>query len=461
MLKTDIIILAAGKGTRMRSTLPKVLHKLAGQPLLSHVLKAASSVTDAQTIVVTGHGAELVESTLADSTVADSNTIFVKQTQQLGTAHAVGCALPHLRKDSRVLILYGDVPLINPKTIEGILNIVSDTEMGLLTVELQDPTGYGRILRDNKNTIEAIVEQKDANPDQLKITEVNTGVMALSSQQLNDWLPQIDNKNAQGEYYLTDLIALARQQEITITSIKPLSATEVEGVNNRQQLSELERAHQQKKAEALMQSGTSLADPLRFDQRGELKVGTDNYIDINCIFEGDVTLGSNVHIGPNCYIINSSIGDGVEIKANSVIENAVIGDRAVVGPFARLRPGTQLAADTKVGNFVEIKKSTIGKGSKVNHLSYVGDAELGEGVNMGAGSITCNYDGVNKHQTKIGDNSFIGSNTTLVAPLSVDKEGFVGAGSTVTKDVEAESLAVARAKQKNIKGWQPPSKRRD
>ena len=456
MLKTDIIILAAGKGTRMRSILPKVLHKLAGQPLLSHVLKAASTVTDAQTIVVTGHGAELVE-----STVADSNTIFVKQNQQLGTAHAVGCALPHLRKDSRVLILYGDVPLINPKTIEGILNIVSKTEMGLLTVELQDPTGYGRILRDNKNTIEAIVEQKDANPDQLKITEVNTGVMALSSQQLNDWLPQIDNKNAQGEYYLTDLIALARQQDITITSIKPLSATEVEGVNNRQQLSELERAHQQKMAEALMESGTSLADPLRFDQRGELNVGTDNYIDINCIFEGDVTIGSNVHIGPNCNIINSSIGDGVEIKANSVIEDAVIGDRAVIGPFARIRPGTQLADDTKVGNFVEIKKSTIGKGSKVNHLSYVGDAELGEGVNMGAGSITCNYDGVNKHQTKIGDNSFIGSNTTLVAPLSVDKEGFVGAGSTVTKDVDAESLAVARAKQRNIKGWQPPSKRRD
>ena len=425
------------------------------------MLKAANSVTDAQTIVVTGHGAELVESTLADSTVADSNTIFVKQIQQLGTAHAVGCALPHLRKDSRVLILYGDVPLINPKTIEGILNIVSKTEMGLLTVELQDPTGYGRILRDNKNTIEAIVEQKDANPDQLKITEVNTGVMALSSQQLNDWLPQIDNKNAQGEYYLTDLIALARQQDITITSIKPLSATEVEGVNNRKQLSELERAHQQKMAETLMESGTTLADPQRFDQRGELNVGTDNYIDINCIFEGDVTIGSNVHIGPNCNIINSSIGDGVEIKANSVIEDAVIGDRAVIGPFARIRPGTQLADDTKVGNFVEIKKSTIGKGSKVNHLSYVGDAELGEGVNMGAGSITCNYDGVNKHQTKIGDKSFIGSNTTLVAPLSVDKEGFVGAGSTVTKDVEAESLAVARAKQKNIKGWQPPSKRRD
>ena len=456
MLKTDIIILAAGKGTRMRSALPKVLHTLAGKPLLSHVLKAANTVKDAQTIVVTGHGAELVE-----SAVADNNTTFVKQTQQLGTAHAVACALPHLRKDSRVLILYGDVPLIDPQTIEGILDTVSEGQMGLLTVELQDPTGYGRILRDSNNNIEAIVEQKDATSDQLRITEVNTGVMALGSQQLQDWLPQIGNENAQGEYYLTDLIAIARKQGITITGIKPLSATEVEGVNNRRQLSELERSHQQKMAEALMDSGTSLADPHRFDQRGELKVGTDNFIDINCIFEGDVTLGSNVHIGPNCYIINSVIGDGVEIKANSVIENAVIGDRAIVGPFARIRPHTQLAADTKVGNFVEIKKSTVGKGSKINHLSYVGDAELGEGVNVGAGAITCNYDGVNKHKTKIGDNSFIGSNTTLVAPLSVDKEGFIGAGSAVTKDVESETLAVARAKQKNIKGWQPPSKRRD
>lgn len=456
MLKTDIIILAAGKGTRMCSSLPKVLHKLAGQPLLSHVLKAANRVIDAQTIVVTGHGAELVE-----NTVADSNTVCVKQSQQLGTAHAVGCALPHVRENSRVLILYGDVPLINPKTIEDILNIVSETKMGLLTVELKDPTGYGRVLRDNKNSIEAIVEQKDATPEQLKITEVNTGVMALCSEHLQAWLPQIDNKNAQAEYYLTDLIGIARQQGINITSIKPLSATEVEGVNNRKQLSELERDHQQKMAETLMESGTTLADPQRFDQRGELNVGTDNFIDINCIFEGDVTIGSNVHIGPNCYIINSAIGDGVEIKANSVIEDAVIGDRAVIGPFARIRPHTQLAADTKVGNFVEIKKSTIGKGSKVNHLSYVGDAELGESVNVGAGTITCNYDGVAKHQTKIGDNSFIGSNTTLVAPLVVDKDGFVGAGSTVTKDVEAESLAVARAKQKNIKGWQPPSKRRD
>ena len=456
MRQTDIIILAAGKGTRMCSTLPKVLHKLASRSLLGHVLNATSTVDNAQTIVVTGHGAELVK-----SEVSDSGAVCVNQAQQLGTAHAVQCALPHLRDNARVLVLYGDVPLIDPRTIQTMVNTVSGTQMALLTVELDDPTGYGRIVRDDNENIEAIVEQKDATPEQLQINEVNTGVMALSGEHLKAWLSQIDNKNAQGEYYLTDLIAIARQQGITITSIKPLSATEVQGVNNRQQLSQLERAHQQKMAETLMDSGTSLADPQRFDQRGTLKSGTDNYIDINCIFEGDVTLGSNVHIGPNCYIINSLIGDGVQIKANSVIENAVIGDRAVVGPFARIRPDTQLAADTKVGNFVEIKKSTIGKGSKVNHLSYVGDAELGDGVNIGAGTITCNYDGVDKHKTEIGDNSFIGSNTTLVAPVSVSEDSFVGAGSTVTKDVEAESLAVARAKQRNIKGWTPPSKKRD
>ena len=456
MLNTDIVILAAGKGTRMRSTLPKVLHPLAGLPLLGHVLKAAQTAAGAKIIVVTGHGGEQVE-----RSISDSDILWVQQPQQLGTAHAVQCALPHLRKNARVLILYGDVPLIDPRTIGAMLDTVSEAQMGLLTVELTDPTGYGRILRDAANSIEAIVEQKDASPEQLEVNEVNTGVMALSSQQLRDWLPQIDNQNAQGEYYLTDLIAIARQHNVNIKSIEPLSASEVEGVNNRQQLSQLERAHQQKMAEALMESGTSLADPQRFDQRGELTAGSDNFIDINCIFEGTVTLGSNVTIGPNCYIINSTLADGVEVKANTLIENAVIGERAVVGPFARIRPQTQLAADTKVGNFVEIKKSTVGQGSKINHLSYVGDAQLGEQVNIGAGTITCNYDGANKHKTQIGDNSFIGSNTTLVAPLTVGDQGFVGAGSTVTKDLETETLAVARAKQRNIKGWQRPSKKTD
>jgi len=456
MQNTDIVILAAGRGTRMRSALPKVLHRLAGQPLLCHVLSAATTVANAKTIVVTGHGADQVERTLGDAA-----NQYVKQQQQLGTAHAVQCALPHLRDDARVLVLYGDVPLITPHTIDLMLETVTDKQMGLLTVELEDPSGYGRIVRDARNQIEAIVEQKDASPEQLKINEVNTGVMALTTEQLQGWLPLIDNQNAQGEYYLTDLIAIARQQGVEVIAVQPQSTTEVEGVNNRQQLSQLERAYQQQKAEALMDSGTSLADPQRFDQRGELKAGTDNFIDINCIFEGEVELGSGVTIGPNCIISDAVIGDGVEIKANSVIEGAQIGANAVVGPFARIRPGTQLGTNTKVGNFVEIKKSSLDSGSKVNHLSYVGDAQLGQGVNIGAGTITCNYDGANKHPTQIGDNSFIGSNSTLVAPLKVANDSFVGAGSTVTKDVDAETLAVARSKQRNIKGWQRPSKKTD
>jgi bifunctional UDP-N-acetylglucosamine pyrophosphorylase/glucosamine-1-phosphate N-acetyltransferase len=453
MQTTDIIILAAGKGTRMQSRLPKVLHKIAGQPLLSHVLTAAKTVNDAKSIVVTGFGGDQVENTIGKQ--ADA---FVTQPQQLGTGHAVQCALPHIRENAKVLILYGDVPLIAPQTISKMLDTVTDNQMGLLTVILDDPSGYGRIIRDTDNNIAAIVEQKDASPEQLKVNEVNTGVMALTSQQLMGWLPQIDNNNAQGEYYLTDLIAIATSDSVKVKSIQPQSATEVEGVNNRVQLSQLERAYQRQKAQTLMESGTSLADPERFDQRGELSVGTDNFIDINCIFEGEVKLGSNVHIGPNCQIINSTIGDGVEIKANTIIEDSVVGDNAILGPFARLRPGTELADNTKIGNFVETKKAKVGKGSKINHLSYVGDAELGEGVNVGAGTITCNYDGANKFNTTIGDNSFVGSNSTLVAPVKVADNSFVGAGSTITKDTEENSLAISRAKQRNIEGWKRPTK---
>ena len=454
MRTTDIIILAAGKGTRMQSRLPKVLHKLAGQPLLSHVLTAAKSVNDAKSIVVTGFGADQVESAIGNT--ADA---FVTQPKQLGTGHAVQCALPHIRENSKVLILYGDVPLIAPETIAEMLATVTDNQIGLLTVTLDDPSGYGRIIRDADNNISAIVEQKDASPEQLKVNEVNTGVMALTSEQLTRWLPQVDNNNAQGEYYLTDLIAIARIASINVKSIQPKSQEEVEGVNNRVQLSQLERAHQREKAQKLMESGTSLADPERFDQRGELTVGTDNFIDINCIFEGEVKLGSNVHIGPNCQIINSSIGDGVEIKANTIIEDSAVGDNAILGPFARLRPGTELADHTKIGNFVETKKAKVGKGSKINHLSYVGDAELGEGVNVGAGTITCNYDGANKFETNVGDNSFIGSNSTLVAPVKISDNSFVGAGSTITKDTEENSLAISRAKQRNIEGWKRPAKK--
>ena len=453
MSQTDIVILAAGKGTRMQSAQPKVLHQLAGVSLLQHVLAAAETVVHSQNIVVTGHGAEMVERSLSSKAA-----IFVQQTAQLGTAHAVKMALPHLRDDAKVLILYGDVPLIKPVTIGKMLAAATTDSMALLTVTLADPTGYGRIIRGRDGLIESVIEQRDASPEQLQLREVNTGVLALNVSQLKNWLPLIGNNNTQGEYYLTDLIALARRDGVRVDSIQPTSTTEVEGVNNRLQLSQLERAHQLELAEALMLSGTSLVDPARFDQRGTLTAGTDNHIDINCIFEGTVSLGSDVTIGANCQIINSSIGDGVQIKANSHIEESLIGDRAVIGPYARLRTGTELGADAKIGNFVETKKTKVGAGSKINHLSYVGDTEMGAKVNIGAGTITCNYDGVNKHSTVLGNDVFIGSNSTLIAPIKIGDHGFVAAGSTVSQDVSASALAVGRSKQRNIQGWKRPTK---
>lgn len=454
MTKVNFVILAAGKGTRMRSSLPKVLHKLSGRSMLGHVVAAVESLGEAKKIIVTGHGAEQVEQQFKSPT-----TIFTQQMEQLGTGHAVHMAVPELCSDAVVIVLYGDVPLIRPATIQKILAVVTESTMGLLTINLDQPTGYGRIVRNTKGDITEIIEQKDASVAQLKITEVNTGVLALQSSQLSDWLPKITNNNAQGEYYLTDLVAIAREAGVEIISVNPESATEVEGVNNRVQLSQLERAHQRQLAEVLMESGTSLADPARFDQRGELSAGTDNFIDINCVFNGSVTIGSNVSIGANCQISDSTIGDGVSILPNTIIESSVVGDRAVVGPFARLRPGTKMESDTKVGNFVETKKTLVGKGSKINHLSYVGDAQLGENVNIGAGTITCNYDGVSKHKTDLGDGVFVGSNSTLVAPIKVDKGGFIAAGSTVTTEVPSDSLAVGRAKQRNIKGWKRPTKK--
>ena len=454
MTKVNFVILAAGKGTRMRSAIPKVLHKVSGRSMLGHVVAAVESLGKARKIIVTGHGAEQVEQQFKSPT-----TIFTQQKEQLGTGHAVQMAIPALCSDAVVIVLYGDVPLIRPSTIEKILDVVTDTTMGLLTINLENPQGYGRIVRNGQQEITEIIEQKDASVEQLKITEVNTGVLALRSTQLREWLPQITNNNAQGEYYLTDLVAIARAEGVEVISVNPESATEVEGVNNRIQLSQLERAHQRQLAEVLMESGTSLADPARFDQRGELNAGTDNFIDINCVFNGSVTIGSNVSIGANCQISDSTIGDGVSILPNTIIESSVVGDRAVIGPFARLRPGTELGSDTKVGNFVETKKAVVGKGSKINHLSYVGDAQLGENVNIGAGTITCNYDGVSKHKTDLGDGVFVGSNSTLVAPIKVDKGGFVAAGSTVTSEVPSDSLAVGRAKQRNIKGWKRPTKK--
>ena len=454
MTKVNFVILAAGKGTRMRSALPKVLHKLSGRSMLGHVVAAVESLGKAKKIIVTGHGAEQVEQQFKSPT-----TIFTQQKEQLGTGHAVHMAVPELCSDAVVIVLYGDVPLIRPATIQKILAVVTESTMGLLTINLDQPTGYGRIVRNTKGDITEIIEQKDASVEQLKITEVNTGVLALQSSQLSDWLPKITNNNAQGEYYLTDLVAIAREAGVEVISVNPESATEVEGVNNRVQLSQLERAHQRQLAEVLMESGTSLADPARFDQRGDLSAGTDNFIDINCVFNGSVTIGSNVSIGANCQISDSTIGDGVSILPNTIIESSVVGDRAVVGPFARLRPGTKMESDTKVGNFVETKKTLVGKGSKINHLSYVGDAQLGENVNIGAGTITCNYDGVSKHKTDLGDGVFVGSNSTLVAPIKVDKGGFIAAGSTVTTEVPSDSLAVGRAKQRNIKGWKRPTKK--
>ncbi len=453
-MATDIVILAAGKGTRMKSELPKVLHCLAGRPLLQHVVDTARMVDDANILVVTGHGAEQVQ-----SVISTDHLICIEQTEQLGTAHAVLQALPLLTSNATTLILYGDVPLISPETIFGMLNNVSEESIALLTVQLADPTGYGRIVRDERGEVAAIVEQKDASAEQLQISEVNTGVLALPSECLRAWLPQIGNNNAQGEYYLTDIISIARSAGYLVKTFQPAAIEEVEGVNNRLQLNNLERYYQLQQAKRLMSEGVTLADAARIDVRGNLKTGTDNFIDINCIFAGDVVLGNNISVGPNCLISNSVIGNGVEIKANSVIEQCQIGNNAVIGPFARLRPGTELAAGVKIGNFVETKKIKVGKGSKINHLSYIGDAELGEDVNVGAGTITCNYDGVNKHLTTIGNNAFIGSNTSLVAPVDVGKNATVGAGSTINKNVPEGELGLTRASQKNIAGWKRPSKK--
>jgi len=457
MMETDIIILAAGKGTRMKSALPKVLLKLAGKSLLQHVVDSANSVQNANITIVTGHGSDEVRSSVSSSETSSLN--YVEQTEQLGTAHAVQMVVPNLGNGGTSLILYGDVPMILPETIHEMLGAVSESSMSLLTVTLDDPTGYGRILRNESGQVTAIIEQKDASTEQLKVREVNTGVLAVKTKQLKQWLPQIDNNNAQGEYYLTDLIAIARSNGVTIETKQPQSVEEVEGVNNRIQLSALERFYQKQQAEALMVAGVTLADPSRIDVRGNLKTGNDSYIDINAVFEGDVTLGSNVSIGPNCHIIDSDIGDYVEIYANSVIEQSQIANHSVIGPFARLRPGTVLAEKAKVGNFVETKNTHVGKGSKINHLSYVGDSELGEGVNVGAGTITCNYDGVNKHKTVMGDNSFIGSNSSLVAPVQIGKNATVGAGSTITKDVPDDELGLTRASQKSISDWHRPTKK--
>lgn len=450
----DIVILAAGKGTRMKSSLPKVLHKVGGHSLLSHVLGAAKALESDNINIIIGHGAEIVRSEFSEESVN-----FIEQTEQLGTGHAVQQALPNLRDNATALILYGDVPLTPTATLRELLEQVREDAMSLMTVELDDPTGYGRIIRNAQGNASAIVEQKDASKDQLAICEVNTGIMAVPTALLKEWLPNLSNENAQGEYYLTDVVEMASSNHIDINIVQADDEMDVLGVNNRVQQAELERYYQSVQAMILLEEGVSLLDPDRFDCRGELTAGSDVTIDVNCVFEGKVEIGNNVYIGPNCVITDSKIGDNTTIKANSVLEDTVIAGDSDIGPFARLRPGTELGKGAKIGNFVETKKAIVGEGSKINHLSYVGDAELGTGVNVGAGTITCNYDGVNKSKTTIGDGAFIGSNTSLVAPVTVASEATVGAGSTVAKDVAEGELAVARAKQRNIANWQKPVKK--
>ena len=453
-MKLEVIILAAGQGTRMRSALPKVLHPLAGKALVHHVIDTASELNAAAIHTVIGHGAEKVQQHLQQLP-----TRWALQEKQLGTGHAVAQAMPAVVDDSVVLVLYGDVPLVKTQTLQKLLADVNDKQIALLTVFLDDPTGYGRILRDAHNRIVAIVEQKDATEEQRKIREGNTGILAVPAKLMKQWLPQLSANNAQGEYYLTDIIDLAVKQGIAVVAQQPQSPQEVQGINNRLQLAELERHHQKTIAEQLMTDGATLADPARIDVRGNLKTGRDVFIDINCVFEGSVTLGDNVRIGPNCVIRNATIANDVDIESHSLIDESIVGAKAHIGPFARLRPGTELAAKAKVGNFVETKKTYIGEGSKVNHLTYVGDCTIGVDANVGAGTITCNYDGVNKFKTQIGDGAFIGSNSSLVAPVSIGKNATVGAGSVVTENVPDEQLAVARGRQKNIKGWQRPTKK--
>ncbi|TYC56872.1 UDP-N-acetylglucosamine diphosphorylase/glucosamine-1-phosphate N-acetyltransferase [Marinobacter sp. BW6] len=453
MSPLHVVILAAGQGSRMKSALPKVLHPIAGRPMLHHVIETAKQLGAEKIHTVIGHGADKVREATAEASVN-----WVTQSEQLGTGHAVAQALPDLPDDARVLVLYGDVPLTRHETLDGLVGTLDENTLGLLTVTMDNPQGYGRIVRNADGDVQSIVEQKDASPEQQQIREVNTGILAVSAKHLKSWLPTLSNSNAQGEYYLTDIIAMAVEQGLCVLVSQPENPYEVQGVNNRLQLAELERWFQRRQADRLMTEGATLADPARVDVRGELSIGNDLWIDVNVVFEGNVSLGSNVSIGPGCVIKDATIADGTEIKANSVIEGAVIGANAQIGPFARIRPGTELAANTKVGNFVETKKAIVGEGSKINHLSYVGDASVGRNVNVGAGTITCNYDGVNKYQTVLGDGVFVGSNTALVAPVTVAAEATIGAGSTITRDVADHELAVARGRQRNIAGWEKPKK---
>ena len=457
--------MAAGKGTRMKSRLPKVLQQLAGKPLLGHVLDTAAQLHARSAVVITGHGADEVEAAVTKRE-SGLSVKFVRQEPQLGTGHAVQQAVPVLANDGLVVVLSGDVPLTHAETLKALKACVHSAgadRLALLTLDMSNPTGYGRIVRTAKgDSVQAIVEQKDANPEQLKIQEVYSGIMAVPARQLKTWLAKLDNNNAQGEYYLTDVVKWAVADGVTVVAHRIQDELQVTGVNSPQQLAQLERAFQMQQANALMLQGVRLADPARLDVRGELHCASDVEIDVNCVFEGQVHLGEGARIGPNCVIANASIAAGAVIHAFTHIDGeklgVTVGEGALIGPFARLRPGAQLAAEVHIGNFVEVKNSTLAKGAKANHLAYLGDATVGERVNYGAGSITANYDGANKHRTVIEDDVHIGSNCVLIAPVTIGAGGTVGGGSTISKNTEAGALSVARGKQVSIANWKRPQK---
>ncbi len=449
-----VIILAAGKGTRMRSSLPKVLHPVAGRPMVSHVIDTAKSLNAEKIHLVYGHGGEIMQARLHEPELA-----WVLQAEQLGTGHAVAQAMPGIPDDANVLVLYGDTPLITTTTLQLLLQTQPVDGIGLLTVTLPNPTGYGRILRVNEQVV-GIVEQKDASPEQQAITEVNTGVLVAPAKQMKEWLSGLTNQNAQGEYYLTDVIAAAHQAGSSIQTAQPSCVQEVEGANNRLQLAQLERFYQKRAAEQLMLDGVTLLDPARFDLRGSLTCGDDVVLDANVIIEGHVELGHRVQIGAGCILKGCKIADDSIISPYTVIESSTLAEGCTVGPFARLRPGAELAAQAHVGNFVELKNAKLGLGSKAGHLSYLGDSEIGANVNIGAGTITCNYDGANKHKTIIEDDVFVGSDTQLVAPVKIAKGATLGAGCTITRDVGEDELVITRVPQRHITGWQRPVKQK-
>ena len=451
-MSISVIILAAGKGTRMRSSLPKVLQPLAGRPLLGHVIETAQKLQADNIITIYGHGGDLVQHEFAKEQVQ-----WVEQAEQLGTGHAVKVTLPVLAQDGLSLILSGDVPCITTQTLQKLLDASQASGIGLVTLTLPDASGYGRIVRENGN-IQAIVEHKDASDEQRKIQEINTGIYCVSNAKLHQWLPKLSNNNAQGEYYLTDIVAMAIQDGLEVASVEPERAFEVEGVNDRVQLATLEREYQAFQAKQLMQQGVHLIDPSRFDLRGSLTVGQDVRIDINVIIEGNCEFGDNVEIGAGCIIKNTKIAAGTKVQPYSIFDNALVGENTQIGPFARLRPGAKLANEVHIGNFVEVKNTSIGLGSKANHFTYLGDAEIGAGSNIGAGTITCNYDGANKFKTIIGDAAFIGSNSSLVAPVTIGNGATVGAGSVITHDVADNSLAFERSKQIAKEDYQRPQK---